>query len=92
MYVPGRLVFVIFWSQFVCSLFYGLFVEVGEGVRNSTKKESEAAVSHYTASHYPMYMDIHVMVFVGFGFLITFLKHNSWTAVGFTYIIACWAL
>lgn len=39
-----------------------------------------------------MYMDIHVMTFVGFGFIMTFLKHNSWTAVGFTYIIACWAI
>jgi len=39
-----------------------------------------------------MYMDIHVMIFVGFGFLMTFLKAASWTAVGFTYLIAVWAL
>jgi len=43
-------------------------------------------------NHYPMYMDIHVMVFVGFGFLMTFLKNSSWTAIGFTYLIACWSI
>lgn len=37
-------------------------------------------------------MDIHVMVFVGFGFIMTFLKNNSWTAIGFTYLIACWSI
>lgn len=92
MWVPGRLVFVIFWSQFVCILFYGLFVEYGEGVNANTKLENEKSTTEYMNSHYPMYMDIHVMVFVGFGFLMTFLKHNSWTAVGFTYLIACWAI
>jgi ammonium transporter Rh len=39
-----------------------------------------------------MYMDVHVMIFVGFGFLMVFLKAHSWTSVGFNYIVACWAL
>ena len=32
------------------------------------------------------------MVFVGFGFLMSFLKNGSWTAIGFTYLIACWSI
>lgn len=43
-------------------------------------------------STYPMYQDINVMVFIGFGFLMTFLKTHSWTAVGFNFIIAIWAI
>lgn len=39
-----------------------------------------------------MYMDVHVMIFVGFGFLMVFLKSYSWSAVGFNYLIACWAI
>jgi ammonium transporter Rh len=39
-----------------------------------------------------MWQDIHVMVFIGFGFLMVFLKTHSWTSVGFNYIIAAWAL
>ena len=32
------------------------------------------------------------MIFVGFGFLMTFLKHHSWTSVGFNYLIAAYAI
>lgn len=88
----GRFEIVMFWSEFICILFYGLFVEYGDGVRANTTKSLEPATIKLMVNHYPMYMDIHVMVFVGFGFLMTFLKNSSWTAVGFTYLIACWCL
>ena len=32
------------------------------------------------------------MVFIGFGFLMAFLKTHSWTSIGFNYLVACWAI
>jgi hypothetical protein len=32
------------------------------------------------------------MIFVGFGFLMVFLKNSSWCSIGFNYLIACWAI
>jgi ammonium transporter Rh len=32
------------------------------------------------------------MIFVGFGFLMTFIKTMSWTALAYNWIISCWAL
>lgn len=37
---------------------------------------------------YGLFQQVHVMVFVGFGFLMVFLKTYSWTAVGYNYLIA----
>jgi hypothetical protein len=31
-----RFEIVMFWSEFICILFYGLFVDFGEGVKAST--------------------------------------------------------
>ena len=41
---------------------------------------------------YPMFMDVHVMIFIGFGFLMVFLKTHSWSSVGINYICAAWAI
>ena len=51
-----------------------------------------SAATAMTLNYYPMLMDIHVMVFVGFGFLMVFLKTHCWSSVGFNYLIAAWAV
>ncbi len=35
-----------------------------------------------------MFQDVHVMIFVGFGFLMTFLKRYGYGAVGFNLLLA----
>jgi len=32
------------------------------------------------------------MIFIGFGYLMVFLKHYSWTSVGMNYYIAAWSV
>lgn len=39
-----------------------------------------------------MWIDIHTMIFVGFGFLMVFLKTHCWASVGFNYLIAAWTV
>ncbi|XP_063337258.1 ammonium transporter Rh type C-like 2 isoform X2 [Pelmatolapia mariae] len=41
---------------------------------------------------YPSFQDVHVMIFVGFGFLMTFLKRYSFGGVGFNFLIAAFGL
>eukprot|EP00923_Selenidium_pygospionis_P008959 GHVN01015317.1.p1 GENE.GHVN01015317.1~~GHVN01015317.1.p1 ORF type:complete len:500 (+),score=47.30 GHVN01015317.1:220-1719(+) len=42
--------------------------------------------------YYTFYKDVHVMVFVGFGFLMTFLKRYGMSAVAFTLFIAAFTV
>ncbi|XP_076788797.1 ammonium transporter Rh type B isoform X2 [Arvicanthis niloticus] len=37
---------------------------------------------------YPSFQDVHVMVFVGFGFLMVFLHRYGFSSVGFTFLVA----
>ncbi len=41
---------------------------------------------------YPMFQDVHVMIFIGFGLLMSFLRLASYTAIGITYLIAAFAI
>ncbi|KAM0735160.1 Ammonium transporter Rh type B-B [Formica fusca] len=47
-----------------------------------TKKPDEDSLRIY-----PMYQDVHVMIWIGFGFLMTFLKRYSQSAVGLTFLV-----
>uniref|UniRef100_A0A480M0K1 Ammonium transporter Rh type B n=1 Tax=Sus scrofa TaxID=9823 RepID=A0A480M0K1_PIG len=41
---------------------------------------------------YPSFQDVHTMIFVGFGFLMAFLQRYGFSSVGFTFLLAAFAL
>ncbi|XP_041105755.1 ammonium transporter Rh type A-like [Polyodon spathula] len=41
---------------------------------------------------YPMFQDVHVMIFIGFGFLMTFLKKYGFSSVGLNMLLAAMGL
>lgn len=51
-----------------------------------------ADIGGVNSTSYTMFMDVHVMVFIGFGFLMTFMRRYSFSAVGFNMILACIAM
>ena len=79
-------------SEAVCILFYGLFTKFGEMTSPLLTAKEEEETTHFLQAKYPFFQDVNVMIFVGFGFLMVFLKNNSWCSIGFNYLIACWAI
>uniref|UniRef100_M4BG01 Ammonium transporter AmtB-like domain-containing protein n=1 Tax=Hyaloperonospora arabidopsidis (strain Emoy2) TaxID=559515 RepID=M4BG01_HYAAE len=69
----------------VCLLLFGLKFDM-------PSPETMDAATSGTMSSYPMYMDVHVMIFVGFGFLMTFLRKYSWSAVALTFLLGVLSL
>ncbi len=47
------------------------------------------SVSNTISNYYPFFQDVHVMIFIGFGFLMTFLRGFSFSSVGFNFLLAC---
>ena len=40
----------------------------------------------------PVFQDVHVMIFIGFGFLMTFLRRYGYGSVGFNMFLAAFAI
>ncbi|XP_064207689.1 ammonium transporter Rh type B [Anguilla rostrata] len=59
------------------------------------KEMAEHNLSNYDNEfyfRYPSFQDVHVMIFIGFGFLMTFLQRYGFSSVGFNFLIAAFAL
>ncbi|XP_075000987.1 ammonium transporter Rh type A [Calonectris borealis] len=64
--------------QVIIIILFGIFVEYDN--------------SDGSYSLYPFFQDVHVMIFVGFGFLMTFLKKYGFSSVGINMLIAALGL
>ena len=57
-----------------------------------TTSAARLSAADKVKTYYPLFQDVHVMIFVGFGYLMVFLKTHSWTSVGFNFLIAAYVL
>uniref|UniRef100_A0A1B0GIJ7 Ammonium transporter AmtB-like domain-containing protein n=1 Tax=Lutzomyia longipalpis TaxID=7200 RepID=A0A1B0GIJ7_LUTLO len=78
--------------QIIFGIVFGAFSEYGKEVL--PPKDGEVLPTNLGS--YPHFQDIHVMIFIGFGFLMTFLKKYGYSATGFNLLVASlmvqWAL
>ena len=84
------LIFGIAEIQLIIS--YALFASYGTDISPLQATTYKDAGSQKVNEYYALFQDIHVMIFIGFGFLMTFLKTHSWTSVGLNYLVAAWAI
>ena len=71
--------------QIALIFLYAYCVEYSDDTKVSdTEQESDLSLTRL----YPFFQDVHVMVFIGFGFLMTFMRRYSMTAVAFNYFVA----
>ncbi|KAI9919323.1 hypothetical protein PsorP6_017769 [Peronosclerospora sorghi] len=74
--------------QAVCLVFFALKFDLpSPSTRNDTVQSPSS-----TLSYYPMFMDVHVMIYIGFGFLMTFLRKYSLSAVSLNFLVAVLSL
>lgn len=70
--------------EILIGVLFAIFARYGEGATGGAPL-TDGYFS--VVERYPFYMDVHVMIFIGFGYLMTFLRKYGYTAVGLTFIL-----
>ncbi|KAM4592731.1 ammonium transporter Rh type C 2-like [Odontesthes bonariensis] len=88
---------VCFVWQIAMIILFGVFIRYdkeSDAHWPETKREENITsdIENDFYFRYPSFQDVHVMIFVGFGFLMTFLKRYSFSGVGFNFLIASFGL
>lgn len=80
--------------EIITIILFAVFVVYDDGERHghhdahSNSSQDEKAPMEL----YPMFQDVHVMIFIGFGFLMTFLKKYGFSSVGVNLLLAAFGL
>ena len=80
---PGLTDYILMSSQIVLLLIWTFCCQYGDGV--SPKSEYVKPVN---SNIYPCFQDVNVMIFIGFGYLMTYIKAGGQTALSFNWIIS----
>jgi len=88
--VSGFLLF----SQVLFIVLFGVFVEYDPLHTGPIKSDltDQPAKNIEDAELYPMFQDVHVMMLIGFGFLMTFLKRHGFGSVGFNFLLTVYVI
>uniref|UniRef100_A0A673N3Z8 Ammonium transporter Rh type B-like n=1 Tax=Sinocyclocheilus rhinocerous TaxID=307959 RepID=A0A673N3Z8_9TELE len=84
--------------EVILIILFGTLVEYNDDTHaklwNENRTDSATRNDHENEFYYryPSFQDVHVMIFVGFGFLMTFLQRYGFSSVGFNFLIAAFSL
>eukprot|EP01101_Sappina_pedata_P003518 TRINITY_DN1402_c0_g1_i1.p1 TRINITY_DN1402_c0_g1~~TRINITY_DN1402_c0_g1_i1.p1 ORF type:complete len:446 (+),score=230.75 TRINITY_DN1402_c0_g1_i1:48-1385(+) len=87
------LLIVVFFALYVAA--FAIFIRYDEKP-DIAIGSGELAQDPRVQKYYKVFIDVSIMVFVGFGFLMTFTKHYSWSSVSLNFLVSVfvvpWAL
>lgn len=76
--------------QILLCIFFGIFTVYDP--TNTGGIINAASVQGYVNQIYPFFADVQVMIFVGFGFLMVFLRKHGYSSSGMTFLLAAFCI
>lgn len=89
----GRASLCFIVAQSVIILAFGLFTNFetyGKELPNVAGHNEKMQL--FNRDVYPMFQDVHIMIFLGYGFIMVFLKSHNWSSIGFNFLTASWVI
>jgi len=89
--VPTNMAFMCVW-QLLMLLCFAFFTEYDPELFVDGDGNATGITSIKRMTHYGHFQDVHVMIFIGFGFLMTFLRKYGMSALSVNMMVAIFAL
>ncbi|XP_072166344.1 ammonium transporter Rh type B-A-like [Diadema setosum] len=86
----GKLTAVLLIFEILFVILFAVFVRYDPHVAAPGAKDDEDF--YPVDKYYGLFQDVHVMMFIGFGFLMTFLKRYGYGSVGFNFLLAAFVI
>jgi ammonium transporter Rh len=93
-HATGTIVKIFAPLQIIMLILFIVFADYGfaEEEREFAEHGHKNPDFNYLTDVYGWFMDVHVMIFIGFGFLMTFLRKYDFGAVGLTFLVGAYSL
>ncbi|KAM3603644.1 uncharacterized protein V6R79_026392 [Siganus canaliculatus] len=78
--------------EIITIILFAVFVTYDDGKDHGHGDQKNTTEHKNPMELYPMFQDVHVMIFIGFGFLMTFLKRYGFSSVGVNLLLAAFGL
>jgi len=85
---PRTFAAITIFLQVLCVILFAAAVDYNSASQTETDNTELTDDENRVNRLYPMFQDVHVMIFVGFGFLMTFLHKYAWSSLGYTMFIS----
>lgn len=85
-----NVIFVLF--EVLIIIFLGVFFDFGKLLQPKHALSQGDESTKELSSSYPLFQDVHVMAFVGFGFLYTYLKAHSWSSFALNFFLGAFTI
>lgn len=82
--IKHRFELIFFAIQAGIIVLFGLFTTFGDAGRLTLEVTPEEVAGR---ASYPFLQDLNVVLFLGFGFAMSFLRAHSWTSIGLNFLI-----
>ena len=79
-------------AQLVTIVIFAIGTEYGDGVNVTTPGKLDSAFKDGVQQGYGAFQDLHVMIFLGFAFLMTFIRQAQLSTICYNWIISVWAM
>jgi len=85
--------FVLFFGfwEIAMIILFGLFLDY-DALANGGSQHDASDNTEAMQNTYPLFQDVHVMIFIGFGFLMTFLRKHGYGSLGLTFLISAFVI